>query len=335
MGGRAAVRHGRGMTTDSAPRTATIEVFRPGTFGPMQGGSLTFSADDLRAAAHAYDPQRAPAPVVVGHPIMNAPAFGWVTGLKFDDARERLLADVGDLDPAFADAVRAKRYRRVSLCFFHPANPANPSPGKWYPRHLGFLGAAAPAVTGLAPVSFAGERDDSTTFEFDFAAVEEPAFEDPMPTPDPDPSFASREAALASREAALAARERQIVHDANVAFAARLVDEGRVLAVQRDQLVTTLDAVEGAAGEVSFAAGEAAIPPAAALRRLLSDLPVSVPLGGIKADPPDAAVASFAAPDNRAVDPDRLALHAKALAWQRRHPGVDYLAAVRAVEQEG
>lgn len=75
------------MTTATAPLSATIEVFRPGTFGPMQGGALTFSADDLRAAADAYDPQGAPAPVVIGHPATDAPAFGWVAGLRFSSRR--------------------------------------------------------------------------------------------------------------------------------------------------------------------------------------------------------------------------------------------------------
>lgn len=319
------------MTTATAPHAATIEVFRPGTFGPMQGGALTFSADDLRAAADAYDPHGAPAPVVIGHPATDAPAFGWVTAMRFDDARQRMLADVGDLEPSFADAVRAGRYRRVSLSFFRPDSSANPAPGKWYPKHLGFLGATPPAVPGLAPVAFAGGPDDAVTFEFASTDHEVPSMSTPN---DPAAEFAARESELASREAALAARERQILHDANVAFAARVIDEGRVLAAQRDQLVATLDAIEGAPGEVSFA-GETATP-AAALRRLLSSLPSGVPLGELKSDPPDAAVtASFAAPDNRAVDQDRLALHAKALAYQRQHPGTEYLAAVRAVEQEG
>ena len=37
------------------PLTARIEVFRPGTFTPMGGGDLTFSAADLAAVADAYD----------------------------------------------------------------------------------------------------------------------------------------------------------------------------------------------------------------------------------------------------------------------------------------
>jgi hypothetical protein len=32
-------------------------------------------------------------------------------------------------------------------------------PGVWYPKHLGFLGAAAPAVPGLRNATFAGPAD--------------------------------------------------------------------------------------------------------------------------------------------------------------------------------
>ena len=63
---------------------ARIEVFRPGRFTPMEGVPLSFSAADLRAVADSYDPETAPAPIVVGHPVTDAPAFGWVQSFDFD-----------------------------------------------------------------------------------------------------------------------------------------------------------------------------------------------------------------------------------------------------------
>jgi hypothetical protein len=57
-------------------------------------------------------------------------------------------------------------------------------------------------------------------------------------------------------------------------------------------------------------------------------------LGG--GDGPNAgdapATAEFA---GQRTDPERLALHRKALAYQKAHPGTDYVAAVTAVEQAG
>lgn len=143
-----------------------IEVFRPGTFTPMAGDPMTFSAEDLSTIASAYDGTAHPAPIVVGHPKTDAPAFGWIESFRYDGEAERLIATVGDVEPAFADAVRNKRYRKVSIAFFSPQASANPKPGSHYPKHLGFLGGAAPAVSGLKPVTFSGTPDETRIFEF-------------------------------------------------------------------------------------------------------------------------------------------------------------------------
>lgn len=371
------------MTTRSTD-THSIEVFRPGTHVTMGGERLTFSADDLRTLAASYDREAAPAPIVIGHPSTDAPAFGWSHGFRFDEASQRLVADVGEVVPAFAEAVRAGRYRKVSLAFFRPTEPANPKPGTWYPRHVGFLGAAAPAVTGLKTVSFAagdvvtvefaaGAREAAGLFrrmrefliekfsledadrvlpDFEIRWLDEtgrepapaptyaaPNPEDPTmtkPAPAPAPvDFAAREAELSAREKALADAERQAIHGANVAFAAELAQAGRMLPAHQGRLVVVLDTLAGGSNApVTFATGEAAIAPVDALKVLLRELPKVVPLGGtLPGDPPQDAP-SFAAPaDGRlSVDADRLGTHAKALAYQRAHPGTSYLDAVRAVD---
>lgn len=155
------------MTTTAA-RTARIEVFRTGTFTPMEGEAISYSAADLRAVADCYDFTTAPAPIVVGHPTTDAPAFGWVESFDFDASTERLYANVGEIDPAFAEAVKAGRYKKVSLSFFSPGVAHNPVPGCWYPKHVGFLGGAAPAVTGLKNVQFAAASADTPTFTAEF-----------------------------------------------------------------------------------------------------------------------------------------------------------------------
>lgn len=162
------------MTTASA--TARIEVFRPGTFTPMEGAPITYSAADLKAVADAYDPETAPVPVVVGHPATDAPAYAWATGFDYDASAQRLYATVGEIDPAFSEAVKAGRYKKVSLSFFRPDASANPVPGTWYPRHIGFLGGAAPAVSGLKNVQFsASEGSVTVSAEFGERGFEEAA----------------------------------------------------------------------------------------------------------------------------------------------------------------
>lgn len=377
--------------TDQA-LTARIEVFRPGTFTPMKGAPITYSAADLKAIADAYDPEAAPAPVVVGHPDADAPAFGWVEQFEYDADGGRLYATLHQIDPTFAEAVKRGSYKKVSMAFFSPDQSHNPVPGTWYPKHVGFLGAAAPAVSGLKPVRFSadapagavftasfGERGFEETasilrmlrdffiekFGLDEADKVLPAYRlewlseaevsgtrspdaayaaaatlptDPQPTKEPavslqpDPAFAAREASLTEREAALAARELEIAHADNVAFAEGLVADGRLVPASKDKVVALLDALPDEQ-VVAFAEGEAKLTPAAAVRALFEAQPKVVTYG--RADLGDAGegagrVAAFAA-DGKVVDPAGLERHNKALAYQRLHPGTDYLAAVRAV----
>lgn len=140
-----------------------LHIFRPGTHTPMTGGAISFSAADLDGAARAYDPTLHEAPLVVGHPALNAPAYGWVQQLSA--AEDGLHATPHQVDAQFAAMVQAGRFKKISASFFHPNSRDNPTPGAWYLRHVGFLGAAPPAVQGLKPVAFAAE-DGAVTFEF-------------------------------------------------------------------------------------------------------------------------------------------------------------------------
>lgn len=157
------------------PLTARIEVFRPGTFKPMEGEAITYSAADLKAIADAYAPDTAPAPIVVGHPSADAPAFGWVEKFEYDPQEERLYAHLHQVEPQFAELVKGGRFKKVSMAFFSPRQSHNPIPGTWYPKHVGFLGAAAPAVSGLKNAAFAGVADTVFTASFGERGFEETA----------------------------------------------------------------------------------------------------------------------------------------------------------------
>lgn len=146
-----------------------IHIFRPGRHTSMQGATIDFGESDLIATAKAYDPTRHEAPLVIGHPRADAPAWGWVGGLTADEGG--LFATPRQLDPAFAEMVRAGRFKKVSASFYTPDSPHNPVPGVYYLRHVGFLGAQPPAVKGLAPVpvNFAEGDTDEGCVSFDFA----------------------------------------------------------------------------------------------------------------------------------------------------------------------
>ncbi|ODN71182.1 hypothetical protein [Methylobrevis pamukkalensis] len=141
-----------------------FDIFKAGTHTAMSGATLTYSDADLAAIAAGYDPARHEAPIVVGHPTVDGPAYGWVAGLSVDG--DRLVATPKDVDPAFADLVKDGKFRKVSASFFLPTARNNPVPGQMSLRHVGFLGATPPAVKGLRPIEFADEADEIVTVEF-------------------------------------------------------------------------------------------------------------------------------------------------------------------------
>jgi hypothetical protein len=144
-----------------------IEIFRAGRHTAMSGEVIEFGAGDLRASASAYDPGIHEAPVVVGHPRTDDPAYGWVKALEYSD--NGLFATVGQVDPEFAGLVRAGRFKKISSSFYAPDSPQNPAPGVYYLRHVGFLGAQPPAVKGLKPVSFAAGEEGMIEFDINIS----------------------------------------------------------------------------------------------------------------------------------------------------------------------
>lgn len=134
-----------------------VEILRPGTYIDAHGRQVTVSKADMVELAAAYDPALRDAPAVVGHPRMDDPAYGWMRNLRVEG--EVLLCDLDGVDPDFADSLQTGRYKHRSLSFYRPASRGNPKPGSHYPKHLGLLGARAPAVPGLKPIAF-GEGDD-------------------------------------------------------------------------------------------------------------------------------------------------------------------------------
>lgn len=135
----------------SAIERQLVEVFKAGRHTADDGQTLDFSPSLIRGMADAYDPALREAPLVVGHPQSNLPAYGWVKGLTATDDG-RLLMQAEQVDPAFEKMVQDGRFKKRSASFYHPNHPGNPRPGQWYLRHVGWLGAQQPAIAGLQDV---------------------------------------------------------------------------------------------------------------------------------------------------------------------------------------
>ncbi|MGO1072317.1 hypothetical protein [Lysobacter sp. CA199] len=150
------------MTTPSNTDNATgLEIFKAGTHTAVDGTTHTFSEAAIAEIAESYDPALSEAPLVAGHPKLDAPAYGWAKALKAQNGM--LYAEPHQVDAEFAQLVNAGRMKKISASIYLPSSPGNPKPGKHYLRHIGFLGAQPPAVKGLKSAQFA-EGDGALEF---------------------------------------------------------------------------------------------------------------------------------------------------------------------------
>ena len=130
-----------------------FEIFRTGTHTSNNGITKSYSLSDLNSIAESYDPQILEAPIVIGHPKSNSPAYGWIQSLKV--VGDRLIAKAKDVVPEFFDAVKKGLFKKRSVSLDKDGRL----------RHIGFLGGAIPAVQGLADIQFS-EEDINESFEF-------------------------------------------------------------------------------------------------------------------------------------------------------------------------
>ncbi|MDE2579746.1 MAG: hypothetical protein KGL46_13145 [Hyphomicrobiales bacterium] len=265
----------------SEPRT--IEIFRAGTHKSTDGVERTFSEGDLQQIAAGYDKQVFEAPVVIGHPKINEPAWGWVDTLVVVGLV--LRATLRDVDADFAEVVKAGRYKKISASLYEPGAHNNPKPGRWYLRHVGFLGAVPPAVKGLQSVAFGADAAGVVTFgAFDEGET-------------------------------IAAYKAEIARLKGVSFVEQQVRAGRLLPRHAEGAVAFMEEIASAGGTVSFAddGEKISLPPVEWFKRFVSEQPRSVTYGltGIKPfeRPGETDSASFAAPRDYAVAPENIGLH--------------------------
>jgi hypothetical protein len=320
-----------------------LEIFKPGNFVSVEGRVCSFSAADVAATVAAYDPAKHKAPLVVGHPKIEDPAYGHAVALSLG-SKNVILAEPANVDPAFADAVNNERYDSISASFWSPENPRNPVPGVWYLRHIGFLGAVPPAVPGLNQPSFA-EGDDTDLITINFAAPQEPIMEPKEKAAleererklqTDEASFADQQAGLAAREKALKEKEAKVRTDEIESFAEGLIAQGRLLPGEKASLVAVLQSIpEGVT--VSFADGDgkaADTDPAELLRKFVSGLPPRVDFaersGREDEDGNESASTSFAAPAGYTVDPKQMEKHKKIEDYAKKN-NVPYAEAAAAV----
>ena len=239
-----------------------IEVFRAGKQTDSAGRTREWTEADLDHTVASYKPEEHEAPVVVGHPKDNGPAFGWVESLKRDGST--LLAKFKQVVPAFQEAVQQGLYKKRSVSLF--------SDGRL--RHVGFLGAAAPAVQGLKDIAFS-EDADSVTIEFnekedkDMNEVEELKTQLAAKEAEAAEFKAKADAATLELETSRKEHRAKEVND----FIAAGIEKGTILPAWVEQgLSQFMLALDDAPQEYQFSEGTDKITPAIWFRNFISGL---------------------------------------------------------------
>lgn len=123
-----------------------IEIFKTGTHN-TNADTKTYTKEDIDTIVSKYDPKVHEAPIVIGHPKDNAPAFGWVDSLKREG--DILYAKLKNLVPEFVEILKRKLFKKRSISLYPDLSL----------RHVGFLGAGIPAVKGLEDIKFSDENN--------------------------------------------------------------------------------------------------------------------------------------------------------------------------------
>lgn len=332
-----------------------IHIFKAGKQTSSSGVTIDFTEADVAATAGAYDPAVHEAPIVIGHPEQEDPAFGWISQLAAQAGN--LYATPAQVNADFADMVKAGAYKKVSASFYPPDHPNNPTPGVYALRHVGFLGAQPPAVKGLKPTQFADALDCQpfVELELDFAETSDPLESITPPTPVLENTVTPEEAAALQAQNTTLAEQLSAANTAlqtqaaaantatHAAFAETLVAAAKVPAAFKDFLVATLDHLEppvvegGTPAFASFGEGEATQTLAQGFKGFLTALPDRVAFGE-QASRDRAAADAAAAADTvhyaEGTPADQIDLDKRIRAYAKEHK-LTYAQAADQVSKQG
>lgn len=127
-----------------------FSIFKTGKHTDSAGNEKEWTEADIDKIVESYDPTKHEAPIVIGHPKTNAPAFGWIEKLK--RVGDTLYALPKQLTNEFVEMVNKGLFKKRSISLYPDGTL----------RHVGFLGAQPPAVKGLPDVEFKEDENLST-----------------------------------------------------------------------------------------------------------------------------------------------------------------------------
>lgn len=131
------------------------KVFTTGWHIDSSGHKKLWTQNDLDRIVSSFNPAFHEPPLVIGHPSDNAPAFGWVAGIKREG--NDLYLKYKDVAAEFKDWATKKLFKKKSIAVYPDGSL----------RHIGYLGAMPPAIKGLPDFAFNdGNRGTAITYEY-------------------------------------------------------------------------------------------------------------------------------------------------------------------------
>lgn len=142
-----------------------IEVFSVGTHTDSAGNSKEWTEEEVKGIVTKYNEmvtndKSSIVPIVKGHPETDAPAYGWVQELEYDDGVMKAHVKFNKL---FEEEIKDEQYKKVSIALFEDNTL----------RHIGMLGAVPPAVKGLENVEFSFSKMHFAGWNFEEEKVED------------------------------------------------------------------------------------------------------------------------------------------------------------------
>lgn len=137
-----------------------IEIFRAGKHIDSNGIEHTYTKSDIERTAALYKERKVDAPLTLGHPKGNGPAYGWIADLKAESGK--LLMKAKDVADDLVGWTRKRMFKYVSPSLYPDGRI----------RHLAFLGDTPPAIKDLPEIPVAAFAEGEEFFSFEEAPIE-------------------------------------------------------------------------------------------------------------------------------------------------------------------
>ena len=213
-----------------------FEIFTTGKHTSSNGVSKEWTESDLDKIVNNFNEKKLSVPIVIGHPKTNSPAYGWIEDVKREGPK--LLAKPKQVVEEFKEWVNKGLYKNRSISLYPDLTL----------RHVGFLGATAPAVKGLEEFQFEESAEfeeytleavqlsnvtgTSQNAEFDRLKEENQNFNEQL---------TSKDAKIKELEEKLDAQEKEKRTMEYEQFASELIDGGNITPAQKSFVVDFME----------------------------------------------------------------------------------------------